>query len=718
MDQKIVQAISTYYEDNAKKLHFTVNQIFHRHYGGINGKDIEEFYGIGTDVLAEIWEKNKNGNETFDFSKGDFDGYVYNAIRMAIIDEFKRQNRDKRKTKVFLLDENGDKVLDEKTGKPIKVPVPDIRLDAPLKEGEYATLKDMIPSDFEMNKEIQGICKNEKIEKFLQNLPMIQRQISEMIMEGFSVSEIKERMNLSSKEYADNFQQLRSFKNISILCNDVNSKYVEDEKMSEITQTTQTMENCKTDKISIASIVKKIDRHTIRFDHPLQRESDQWSPSMKGNLVSDILQGNKLHPLIFAEQIINGVPIIWDLDGKQRCTNAYSYSKNGYKVSKNIRRWMIKYQTIEKDENGNEVLDERGFPIPVNAEFDIRGKRFSELPEELQDRFLDYTFNYDQYLNCSEEDIGYHIERYNDGKSMTSPQKGIMKLGTEYAEIVKSISNMSFFKDMGGYKVSEFKNGTINRVVVESIMTTNYFDNWGKLDNMCKHIKENSDTTVFDNFEDMVERLEKVITDDVSDMFDSKDSFLWFGLFAKFIKTETDDRKFIEFMTEFGKSLHKKTLHGTSFDNILEESNSTKDKGIVTKKMNHLELLMNNYFNINENEGENSEIETDEAFIARNVNVDINELHNDMEFYGESLDDLTNNTIRDGSKLLDKQNRLSLLAMVVYSYKHDVDLEDWLTEFAQQYNTYLVDQGRNFLYMKDDFEKFIKNKEREERKTA
>lgn len=95
---------------------------------------------------------------------------------------------------------------------------------------------------------------------------------------------------------------------------------------------------------------------------------------MKGNLVSDILQGNKLHPLIFAEQVINGIPIIWDLDGKQRCTNAYTFSKNGYKVSKTIRRWMIKYQTIEKDEHGNDVLDENGFPIAVNAEFDIRGR--------------------------------------------------------------------------------------------------------------------------------------------------------------------------------------------------------------------------------------------------------------------------------------------------------------------------------------------------------
>ena len=133
-----------------------------------------------------------------------------------------------------------------------------------------------------------------------------------------------------------------------------------------------------------------------------------------------------------------------------------------------------------KDENGREVLDENGFPVAENREFDIRGKKFADLPEELQDRFMEYNFNYDQYLNCTESDIAYHIERYNDGKPMTASQRGITKLGTEYAQIVKSISNMPFFKDMGGYKVSEFKNGTIHRVVVESVMAVNYLEDWKK----------------------------------------------------------------------------------------------------------------------------------------------------------------------------------------------------------------------------------------------
>ena len=380
---KMEQFLSIYYKDKAKKLHTVIDQIFHRYYGGTGGKDMEEFYGIGTDVLTDIFL-----NDTYEPSKGDFDGYVYRALRFAMADEWKKRYRDKRVAKIETFDEEG---------KLRKIPLFDLSLDAPAMDGEMVTIGDMIPSDFHMDdvlSERMGNSYDGKVGEFFSHLSEVQRQIVEMKMEEIPVWEIKKKLGLSNKQYNRHWKEIKSFANISILfCNESGTK-PEKEDM-EMGTTTQTMENCKTDKISIASIIKKIDRHTIRFDHPLQRESDQWSPSMKGNLVSDILQGNKLHPLIFAEQVINGVPIIWDLDGKQRCTNAYTFSKNGYKVSKTIRRWMIKYQTIAKDENGNDILDENGFPVAVNAEFDIRGKKFSDLPEELKDRFLDYSFNYE-----------------------------------------------------------------------------------------------------------------------------------------------------------------------------------------------------------------------------------------------------------------------------------------------------------------------------------
>lgn len=692
---QIESAIEELYANNQYKLKQICNKEMMR-FGGLSPKDYDGFYSrAGLEI--SIAKKHN----TYDSSKGKTPlDFFIGVIKWSIWKEMTDRNRGKRQNFVETeeVDKNGNVIKKKKF-------IPTVSIDMPICEENGMTIKDTLQSDFYIDEEIQNKFKDEKIENFLNNLSKIQRQIAEMIMEDVSVSDIKRKLKLSDKEYSDNLNAMRSFKNISILCNNTNqTNFMEDENMSTTTQT-QTMENCKTDRISIASIIKKIDKHTIRFDHPLQRESDQWSPSMKGNLVSDILQGNKLHPLIFAEQIINGVPIIWDLDGKQRCTNAYSYSKNGYKVSKNIRRWMIKYQTTEKDENGNDVLDENGFPIAVNAEFDIRGKKFSDLPEELRDRFLDYSFNYDQYLNCSEEDIGYHIERYNDGKPMTSPQKGITKLGTEYAGVVKSISNMPFFKDMGGYKVSEFKNGTINRVVVESIMTSNYLDKWNKFDDMCKHIKENADTTVFDDFEDMVERLEKVVTDDISDMFNSKDSFLWFGLFARFVKSESDDQRFIEFMTEFIQSLHSKSIDGISFDDILESSN-TKDKGIVTKKMKHLEQLMKEYLGIEDvNIQENAVSSVD--FVAEAIDVDRDVIEEDIEVYEDDLNTLLDNTVKIGAKLRDKENRLSLLAMVAYSYKEDTDLDKWFAQYAKN-DVYYADQKVNFIHMKQDFEQYTK----------
>lgn len=599
--EKIGEYVDFYCGDNNRELKKIVDSMIKRKFGWIPDKDYDDFYSKAGEV---VWECET----TFDETKGiSFAQYLVPCIFRKIKSQVTYANRAKRMQR-------------DPEGRPLY----DISLDAPVGEDESVTVKDLIPSDFNLERtwiERQAF-QNNRIQAYLRSLTHIQRRIVALKMENMQASEIKSLLKLSDAQYKQSCQELKSFSKIqilynqsrlyeSMLCRDNRNNYDKEIKTKfkegdiQMSTATQTMENCKTDRISIASIIKKIERHTIRFDHPLQRESDQWSPSMKGNLISDILQGNKLHPLIFAEQIINGAAIIWDLDGKQRCTNAYLFFKNGYKISRNIRRFMIKYQMTQKDENGNEILDQNGYPVVRMKEFDIRGRKFSELPEELQDRFLDYCFNYDQYLNCSEEDIGYHIERYNDGKPMTASQKGITKLGTQYAEKVKSISNMPFFKNKGSYKASEFKNGTIQRVVVESVMTANFLDHWKKnQEDMCRFMKENASPSDFEAFEDMVERLYGVVTEDVSGMFDSKDSFLWFGLFARFIKLGFEDAKFIAFMRAFSESLHSEEAEGVSYDDLCVDKvtgnvKPTKDKSVVTHKIKILERLMLRYFSCN-----------------------------------------------------------------------------------------------------------------------
>ena len=84
---------------------------------------------------------------------------------------------------------------------------------------------------------------------------------------------------------------------------------------------------------------------------------------------------------------------------------------------------MIQYLDNKKDENGEIITDEFDVPITEVKEFDIRNCYFKDLPEPLQEKFLDFSFDYILYLNCSDEDIAYHIERTNDGKPMNGKQK-------------------------------------------------------------------------------------------------------------------------------------------------------------------------------------------------------------------------------------------------------------------------------------------------------
>lgn len=364
----------------------------------------------------------------------------------------------------------------------------------------------------------------------------------------------------------------------------------------------QSFESNKTERYNVASIIKKIDKHTIRFDHPSQRESEQWSSKMKGNLISDILQGNPIPAIVLAEQIINGVSIVWDLDGKQRCTNVYSYVKNGFKIPKGIRRNIIRYQTAQKNQDGTIKLDEKGIPVMEWTEFNIVGKTYSQLPEELQDKLLEYCFDAVLYLNCSSEDIIYHIARYNDGKPMNKTQKGIINLGENFATEVKEIADHSFFVDCGEYGKNGKANGNIDRVICETIMASNYVDEWKpNQEKMCQFIKDNATEEVFDDIKDTLDRMEDIVDGSNESLFTNKESFIWLSVFSRFKKMNYNgktDEDFGKFMAAFVSDLKNESLDGMTY-NDLEGRKSTKDKNLVLKKLNHIEKLLVKYINGN-----------------------------------------------------------------------------------------------------------------------
>lgn len=354
-----------------------------------------------------------------------------------------------------------------------------------------------------------------------------------------------------------------------------------------------TFETSKTVKYSISSIIKKMENYTIRFDHPAQRLDDQWTNRMKGNLISDILQGNPIPALVLAEQIIGGMSIIWNLDGKQRCTNVYKYVKDEYKIPSSVRRNIIRYQEIVRDENKMPVL-ENGIPVYEWKEFNIANKKFSQLPEVLQDRILEYCFDATLYLNCSSEDIIYHIDRYNDGKPMNKSQKEIISLGEDFAGKVKELSNSHFFTEHGTFKGTDKTKGTIDRIITKSIMAINFLDDWRK-DKLCKYLEENAHIDMFDDLGEILDELTDIVTDEHKTLFNTKDTFIWFTVYAKFRNSGIQKERFGEFLSEFVNVLKEEKVNDKTFED-LDRDRNTEDKSLVLEKINYIENLLNEYF--------------------------------------------------------------------------------------------------------------------------
>lgn len=557
---QVEQLCEEYSRNEMAKLKVLADKIFKK-FGGLSQKDYDDFYSIANEYLFKA-------ATTFDSSMDcTFETYLYGILDKKFKSEMTRRNRGKRVR---------EKDIDS--------------FEKPIDAESETTLGDTIVGENGIQID-EGYSDN--VAAFMNVLSLREKQFCELIMDGQDSSQIKEIMNLTDKEYSLLLGSLRKFDKASLLKANNTRRIVEKKEIEKhMGKTTQTQEKSKKVQYSIASIIKKINGHTIRFDHPAQRESDQWSLKMKGNLISDIIQGNPIPSIILAEQVMpNGISITWNLDGKQKCTSVYDFVNDGYKISKNIRRNIIQYQSITG-------LDKDGVPIAEIKEFDIANKKFSQLPSELQERILDYCFEVVLYLNCSDEDIVYHIERYNDGKPMNGSQKGVVRLGSDFAKETKNISNKPFFRDCGDYKASEFRNGTINRIVVETVMATNYLEDWKKSpEDQAEFIREKAIFDDFDALGDTVDRLAEIVNEDICELFNSKDSYIWFTMFEKFKTFGLDDKEFADFLLEFVVDLHEKSVNGNTWDE-LTNGKGTKDKAVVVGKINHVKYLMCEYFGI------------------------------------------------------------------------------------------------------------------------
>lgn len=162
---------------------------------------------------------------------------------------------------------------------------------------------------------------------------------------------------------------------------------------------------------------------------------------------------------------------------------------------------------------------------------------------------------------------------------------------------------------------------------------------------------------MFDELEDIVERLTTVGNEEFFNIFDSKNSFIYFAAFSKFTQFNLNDQKFVDFMIAFDRELHEVEINGVSFDELNKKS--TKDKNVVVSKINHLVSLMKDYLDISvytENKIEHEEDMSVLEFVRKNVDPNFEE--EDIELFETAFDDYIVG-VDNNSPLLTPKNHYS-----------------------------------------------------------
>lgn len=447
-------------------------------------------------------------------------------------------------------------------------------------------------------------------------------------------------------------------------------------------------------------------RGQLRKDHPLQRKPDQWDKQEKDGLIVTVLKGEDIDSIKVCEQLTEKGVVLWVIDGIQRLTVLNSYQNGTFKLGKSIECPIFQYQRVRTDCKGKILKDGQDNYVYEIVEIDLRGKGYEDLPVELKEKFDNYKIDVVKHLDCSEDEIGYHIRRYNRQRSMNASQYAVTYMDN-MAGAVKQISlNHRFFREYDIYTEREISNGTIERIVIESVMCMYHLDHWQKQSRRIgAYLNEFSRKEEFERLSDNLDRLGDIYREEFRPIFTSGESYIWFTLFDRFTALPFSDKDFADFLAAYQGGLCSAGQEAGQFNGI-DAKKPMKDKAAVEKRLRFLETQMHEFLHIKK-----KDLKEQDLFRFIQVNVNRAVTREDLEQYEEVLEDLTMK-VDHASRLLDRRNRPSMTALVAYSFDADIDLDDWIIDYFGRNHSFLLDQRENFIRMREDLDCFEKRKAR------
>lgn len=347
---------------------------------------------------------------------------------------------------------------------------------------------------------------------------------------------------------------------------------------------------------SLEQYLKEIKAEKIRTDQECQRLSGQWNANMVNELIATVLTDNYIPPIILGEETANGITKQWLIDGLQRSSSLSMFRYGNVRITKSLDEYMVTYQRKVLDINGNPKRDEKGELLWESVECDIRNKTYDQLPEELQDRFNSYQIETAIHQNCDTMEISKLVRKYNNHVAMNAAQKAFTYVDA-FAREIREITENRFFKDVYTCSRNDRKNGTLERVIGDTVLLCNYPNQYrGKAIQGFKWLNENGTIHDFDSVNDLLTRLIASVenTKEIRALFNSKNAHIFVAAFKAFTELGRTDKEFGEFLHWFVNGGGKTEIAGESWE-ILDTIHSTRDSGVVHSKLDYLVALVRQY---------------------------------------------------------------------------------------------------------------------------
>lgn len=170
---------------------------------------------------------------------------------------------------------------------------------------------------------------------------------------------------------------------------------------------------------AVSSFAKEVKNGKFNMKHKLQRKEGQWNNLQRGELIDSLLRSYPIDP-IRCEVKEDGIRYVFD--GVQRSTNICNYFNDGFRLPRSLKPV---------------ILD--------GVEYEIAGKKFSQLDEAAQDKIRTSEVTVYMFTGCTEEDIREMYRRQNNGKNLSNTQKRTAIESDAMSEIVFSLADHPFF---------------------------------------------------------------------------------------------------------------------------------------------------------------------------------------------------------------------------------------------------------------------------------